>query len=246
MKKYLSIIFAFTVIGCSNESDLVQPKQEVDVTLDYSFMESGNMSRAASDVYSNFYEKYIKSKRLTPTSYYLLFKNKETGVIAAVNGLWKNKDVIRLLEGEYEVTGSSYPNRKVQNAPLDTLYLTFKEDIVISKNMNTITLTAIHDSYMLIFDAYNSNKIDYKYDTRANNSNATVNVTHPLTNLDDIYYMFINSLWGYENTQQIIINKKDGYTTDIKLYQMPFEKGKYYYFNDIDNSFNIPPMEEGK
>ena len=26
---------------------------------------------------------------------------------------------------------------------------------------------------------------------------------------------------------------------------IPFEKGKYYYFNDIDNSFNIPPMEEG-
>lgn len=56
--------------------------------------------------------------------------------------------------------------------------------------------------------------------------------------------MFINSLWGYENTQQIIINKKDGYTTDIKLYQMPFKKGKYYYFNDIDNSFNIPPWKK--
>ena len=31
----------------------------------------------------------------------------------------------------------------------------------------------------------------------------------------------------------------------IELDDIPFEKGKYYYFNDIDNSFNIPPMEEG-
>lgn len=31
----------------------------------------------------------------------------------------------------------------------------------------------------------------------------------------------------------------------LELDDIPFEKGKYYYFNDIDNSFNIPPMEEG-
>ena len=39
---------------------------------------------------------------------------------------------------------------------------------------------------------------------------------------------------------------RDGKSSSIELDDMPFEKGKYYYFNDISNSFDIPPMEAGK
>lgn len=50
---------------------------------------------------------------------------------------------------------------------------------------------------------------------------------------------------GNTSPNRISVKRKDGKYSHIVLDKVPFEKGKYYYFNDIDNSFNIPPMEEG-
>lgn len=245
MKKYLSIfILAFTVVGCSNESDLAQPKKEVDVTLDYSFIESGSMSRAGSNIYTNFYNKYIKTKQLTPTCYSLTFKNLETGAVAVIRGRWEKKDGIKLLEGEYEVTGISYPsgNSKLEECISDTLYLNFKENININNNSNHITLTAIYDSYMLLFDAPNTNSIYYCINENLSNDHFRL----PKDN--EVFHAFIHSFYwkGNLSPNNIFIYRKDGKYSSITLDNIPFEKGKYYYFNDINNSFNIPPMEEGK
>ena len=49
---------------------------------------------------------------------------------------------------------------------------------------------------------------------------------------------------GYTTGNDIVIKRNDS-SSSINLDNVPFEKGKYYYFNDILNSFDIPPMESG-
>lgn len=240
MKKYLSIfILAFTVIGCSNESDLSQPKQEVDVTLDYSFIESGSMSRAGSNVYTNFYNKYIKTKQLTPKNFELTFKNKETGAVATIQGNWDKKHSFRLLTGEYEVTGTSHPSVVYYMSCIDSVYLSFKQNVSITNSTEDLILTANYDSYMLMFDKGDKTKIEYRYTGGGSNSPYEY---IPLKNIDDIYYSFFCQKRANINDICITRDKK---LSIINLDKTPFEKGKYYYFNDLNNSFNIPPMEEG-
>jgi len=244
MKKILfTIVITLAFTGCSEESAIEQPSKEVEVSLNYSFMESGNMTRTGSTVYTDFYNKYIKTKQLTPTSYSLTFKNKESGTIATINGLWKNKDGVKLIEGEYEVTGVSYPAGKTtfNNCISDTLYLTFNEDVNIGRNSSLITLTAKYDSYMLLFDNSNADNVIYNVNENLSNEHFV------LPQIDESFYAFIHSFYwnGNTNPNRISIKRKDGKYSHIELDKVPFEKGKYYYLNDIDNSFNIPPMEEG-
>lgn len=242
MKKILfTIVVTLVFIGCSKESAIEQPSKEVEVSLNFSFTESGSMTRAGSTAYTDFYNKYIKTKQLTPTCYSLTFKNKESGAIATINGIWKNKDGVKLIEGEYEVTDVSHPSGKTtfNDCISDTLYLAFNENINIDRNSNLITLTAKYDSYMLLFDNSNANSVTY---------NVNENNEHfALPKSDEIFYAFIHSFYWNGNTSpnRISVKRKDGKYSHIVLDKVPFEKGKYYYFNDIDNSFNIPPMEEG-
>lgn len=238
MKKILFLIaVTLAFAGCNNEESVTPPTKElVTVTLDYGFPESGSMTRAGSDLYNNFYEAYIKTKIVTPPTYSLKFKNKETGAIAEINGRWENKDGIKLLEGEYEVTGKSESTYDSTDK-VDGMYLQFKEDVTIDKNTTVINLTATYDCYMLIFNTENITYIDYS------NSNPR----HiALSKKDNIYYMFLQKLlWSSSYKNYLRITRTDGSTSEVYLDNIPFEKGKYYYFDDINNSFDIPPMQAG-
>lgn len=228
----LVILMAF---GCSNEEQENLPPQEVTVNIDYAFWESGSMTKAGADLYADFYEKYIKTKLITPKNYSLGFKNKETNAIASIKGKWDNKDGIKLLEGEYEITGTSSP---VSVNKLDTLYMSFNETVTINNNTANITLTAKHNSYMLLFDKENIKSIEYSaYDGSRQRR-------YEIGYLDDVYYMFINNLLGGKE-DYLTITRNNDVSSTIHLTNIPFEKGKYYYFNDITNSFDIPPMTEG-
>lgn len=241
MKKfYLTIAIAFAFFSCSEESVTTEqfPK-EVEVSLDYSFAESGNMTRNGSSVYTDFYNNHIKTKQLTPKRFELTFTNKETGATATVEGNWDKKHSFKFPVGEYEVTGTSYPSGILGDRVislterLDSLYLTFNEKITITNNTEKINLTAIHDSYMLMFDKNDKTSVSCRLYSSGSSSLY-------LKCIDEIYYAFIKN-----KAYSIIINREDKTTGNIVLDKIPFEKGKYYYFNDIDNSFNIPPMEEG-
>ena len=249
MKKMFSLmllvitsVFCFT--SCSNEEDVYIP-QEVEFTLDYTFIESGSMTRATgADVYNEFYEKYIKTKQLTPTTYSLTFKNKETGAIATINGYWDKKDAIRLIEGEYEVIGMSSPKISVKGSPSDTVSISFNETIYITKDMSNLTLTAIYDSYLLLFDANNCTKCRFFHD---NNTNSQPRIDKTLNNTGDVLNLFIKDFNYTTSTFKPLIEltRPDGRMSTIYLNDIPFEKGKYYYFNDMTNSFDIPKMESG-
>ncbi len=214
------------------------------VSLNYTFAESGSLSRATgADVYNNFYEKYIKTKILTPKSYSLKFTHKETGATATINGLWENKDMVRLVEGEYYITGTSSPKPKgvsYQSMPSDTVFLSFNEDIVVTKDMTSLNLTAIYDSYLILFDNTNYSNINFYH-----SGNGTID--NPLFMTDEVFSLFIRD-FNYKSADyipQIKATRIDNKSIIINLNKFPFEKGKYYYFNDMTNSFDIPPMESG-
>lgn len=238
MKKFLLVVSAVIALtGCgSDESDLAQAPKEVNVSLSYSLVESGSMTRNSEDVYSDFYEKYIKTKQLTPKTFDLTFTNKETGATAVVKGDWDKNHSFKLLTGVYEVTGTSRP--QTSNC-IDSLYLCFNESVEITGSTANINLTAIYDSYMLMFDKSDKQRVVYQLSSGYGADSPT---SIPLKAMDNIYFAFINKLLANENS--IVITRKD-FSSTIDMDKIPFEKGKYYYFNDISNSFDIPPMEAG-
>ena len=253
MKKMFSLMLLvasfISFTSCSNEDDIYTP-HEVDLTLDYTFIESGSMAKkngtraTGAEVYDEFYEKYIKTKILTPKNYYLEFKN-DQGAVLTINGKWEENNGIRLPEGEYTVTGYSYPienyAEKPQYLPSDTVYIRFDEKVSIIKDMRLLTLNAKYDSYLLLFDRVNKSKIELSVGPKM------------LKNDESCYWVFSKEkswtnwdngfAFGHYLTANIYMDNGDN--LEVVFGKLPIEIGKYYYFNDMTNSFDIPKMESG-
>lgn len=242
MKTYLYCLlatFSVALYSCSKH-ETISPKQNVEVTLNYTFSESGNMTRSSgSDVYKDFYDKYIETRQLTPTQYNLTFTNTETGAVAKINGHWDKPDAIRLVEGEYLVEGISHPISKYNHA--DSVFLAFNEKVQIKKEDTNITLHAIYDSFLLLMDVNNTNSIIL--------GAWGTNVEHNLRCDDSVYWIFLSEIFRENSNSSsyydLEINRKDGMQSSISLKNMLFEKGKYYYFNDMSNGFDLPMMDSG-
>jgi len=93
------------------------------------------------------------------------------------------------MEGKYEVTRTSSPiyNTEVK---VDSVYLSFKVNIVIDKKTTSINLSAQYNSYMLIFDTNNTKSIEYNYGTYDESEGYHIKL--PKSN--NIYYMFVKNL----------------------------------------------------
>ena len=221
----------------SSEIPSDEPKEEVEFKLDYTFSESGDMTRATGEeVYTMFYNKYIKTKELTPKSYSLRFTRIKTNAYAEFNGYWDTDDGIRLPEGEYIVTGTSHPKNASVNVS-DSVHLVFQDTVNITKDMKLLTLKAKYDSYLLLFDADNNNRVTF------NPGENNYKSFELKKSSDNIFYLFMQAV--YSSSTNIGIAHNSGKFSYIYLSKMPFEKGKYYYFNDMTNSFDIPMMESG-
>lgn len=236
MKNLSRIIPTFMVIGmfmqscAKNEPEIPVPdnKTEVEFSLDYSFPSSGNMGRSTNDdIYTEFYESYILTKKVTPSGYSLTFTDKEGGVTQATfNGNWEKPDLVRLPAGKYHVTGSSVAN-------FTTASLVFEQDVEISKTTTSITLDAIYNCSLLLFN----------YDTENPKKEMSVNsYTTPVPKTDKVYYIFLNETY-YKST--ISWYEYSNRSASINLSKFTFENGKYYFFNDVTGGFNIPPMTNG-
>ena len=243
MKKIfgLMLLCVAAVIFASCEKEYIP--QEVEFSIDYTFAKSGSMSRSTgNEVYDAFYDKYIKSKVLTPKTYELIFTNKETGSSSTIRGRWDEKDGIRLLEGQYEVVGKSIPLHKRDDFKefSDSVYIAFNEIVAISKDDTKLLLTAKYDSFLLMFDEENTKSIS---------CNCTGYTGSTMLSKDENnFWIFMQQTYrSTEHTKgfNLDVLRNDGLTSVVPLLNFSFEKGKYYYFNDMTNSFNIPPMESG-
>lgn len=242
MKKFFGLLLLCAVtLLCSCEKKYVP--QEVELSLDYTFIERGDMSRTTgNEVYADFYSKYIKNKVLAPKTYELTFTNMETGTSSVINGRWDKKDGIRLVEGQYEVVGKSAPLHKRDDFKefSDSVYIAFNETVSIRKGDTSLSLTAIYDSFLLMLDADNTDKVS----CYCSGYTGLFAVGHN----ENLFWLFMQQTYrDKENNKgfNLQVLRKDGLNSTIPLLNIPFEKGRYYYFNDITNSFDIPPMESG-
>ena len=235
-------------VSCSKEGEEQQSElQEACFTLDYVFSESGSMTRAVgSEVYGNFYDKYIKTKVLTPRTYHLEFmRTSDNAVVMTVDGQWGDMNGVRLPEGEYNVVGYSRPMEsyadRPQTLPSDTVYISFDEKVNIVKDATSLVLNAKYDSYLLLFDYENVASIE-------------LNVGPKQLSHDDVcYWLFAKEKswtnWdnGFSFTHYLSVDvvKNEGDDINIVFGKLPLEVGKYYYFNDMTNTFDLPQMDSG-
>lgn len=235
---------AFT--SCDKEAEVTVP-QEANFTLDYTFTESGSMTRATgTEVYGDFYDNYIKTKVLTPRTYHLEFQSiSNNTAILTIDGQWGTKGGIRLPEGEYYVVGYSRPietyAKNFTYLPSDTVYISFNEKVSINKEMTTLTLNAKYDSYLLLFDYGNMSKIELNIGEKQ------------LSHDNACYWVFAkeNSWTNWDNGFSFThylsakIVRKNGDNIDVEFGRLPLTPGKYYYFNDMTNTFDLPLMDSG-
>lgn len=229
--------------GCGSESQPNEPqapKEEVLVELNYSFVESGSMSRSGEDAYQKFFDTYIKTKILAPKNYTLTFNTEEGITAQSVSGPWAGASV-KLREGTYQVSGNSFPSTYKNDSghykyASDSLYVKFDEPININKDTKAIPLSAQYDCYLLLFNAENISEIHSTFAASPQKAG-------------DVYYLFVNAgvytSYSSQYALSIIITRKDGTRIETRIGGMGFEKGKYYYFDDVSNSFNIEPMLNG-
>lgn len=242
MKKFLITAVAFLALtACSSTEEPQQPKEEVAVTLSYIFAESGDMSRSeGTDAYTTFYNNQIKTKKLTPNKFNIQFKNNKDNSYYTFNSYWSRNTKFNILEGEYTVTGTSSPTSN----EIDTISLSFNEIITITKDRPNITLTAINNCFLLLFKDENISSVNLTTYTAIGGNTPT---KYSAKNVDGLYYIFKSSFYDSNygsNTMEI--GYTDGATNKIScLEYIPFEKGKYYYFNEYTSSFDVPAMEQG-
>ena len=231
----MSAVALLATASCSSNDDVIaEQAEEVSVTLNYSLFESGNMARSGETEYQQFYDAHIKTKELTPTQYSLSFIS-GAKLPMKVTGTWGEKDAVKLLEGEYTVTGTSAPtDRYISN----TAYLKFNESVAITKDTENITLNADYDCFLLMFSTTNISSATWKFDTIMSGTD--------LGCVDNVYYMFVNQDKNGENRDLIVtLNRPNGAVVTLNITSLSLQKGKYYYFNDVTNSFDIDPMESG-
>lgn len=221
----------------SNETNMLQEKKQISFVIEYEFdiSHGENMTRSnQSDIYDQFYNDRIKNGSLVAKKYNLEFVNKETGAMTKIAGNWESDDLITLLEGEYTVTGDSYDDDT--NYIQEKASISFSQDIQVTKDTKLITLTARYECFLLFFDNINIKSLVYW----CNPPHAKVPINFSYKNY---LYTFARKL--KETNAYIEGNRNNGSSFSIYTSDVPFELGKYYFFNPISNSFDIPKMDAG-
>ena len=232
MKKFFELmLLCATVIGivsCEKCSENIKP-EIVDVCFDVQFVQSGSMTRSASDEYSTFYNNHIKNKELVPQHYTLTITNSKNEYVATLNGTW-NITSLQLPTGIYKVTGESNGDYKIAS-------LKFDEEINIT-SFGTFTLTAQYDCFLLMFPT-DKGASNYQYAE----GNSLYSIKYEMPTIDNLSYMFVSDITPL---LRISYDTAEGSNIlDINNESFNFENGYYYYYNIISSSFDIPPMESG-
>ena len=212
------------VSSCENENTTNQSEM-VDVSFGVKFVESGSMTRGASEEYAEFYDKHIKTKELIPTDYNLTIYDLNGTQISTLQGSW-DLTTFRLPIGKYRISGRSYGNYSKAE-------LIFDEEIEI-KSSGDIQLTAQYGCFLLMFPSKNCETYGYR-----TNSKDSYN---DITKIDNLYYMFVKS--SYYLSIRCTADSNTIYT-DIHELDVDFKYGHYYYFDIMSGSFDIPMMENG-
>lgn len=244
----LSFLFILLFFSCSSDDEIINipnDNEEVEILLNYTLLKEGSMTKSM-DLYSDFYNKYIETRKLTPRQYEISFKKMDESDSLVVKGYWENKDFIKLKEGKYKVKGISYPINSTKKGTAqyiaqDTVSLSFDEVVTITKDMDNLTLKANYNCFMLLFD--NQNISDVFFDKKI----------HPNISaykLDNVFYMFVRNKKTLDDIcivhgSPLYIKRIDNTISELWLNKFIMEIGKYYLFEDVNGSYQLHPMENG-
>ena len=239
MKNLFIITTVFTVFLLQScREDEIRQSPKVVFTIDYSFS-SGCMTRNTvnDEIYNKFFEDHIKTREITPKHYYITFTNEETKQMTKVSGIWNDKSLIRLTEGNYIVDGESV-NKSQLHYVMDSLVLSFNDNIEINKSTENINIKAGYNCSLIFFNAKDIKKVRYYA------QNIYTTIDDYLQSIDGYFYGFVTKLPSYE-TSYIEITRKNDKVILIHTAGLGLENGKYYFFNDMTGGFDLEPMTPG-
>ena len=231
----------FCLLSCTGNLDNNGEKTDDEVKIRFTYtLDTSNgssMSKASvsnEDIFEVFYDK-IKSGDLLAATYCITLTNVNDGTQYTFNGTWGNNTFVTIRTGKYEVAGYSTAEGK---AVQDRCSVIFNEQIDITAQSSTVALNGVYDCALIIFTDNNiESLVNFDGETRTS------------------FFSFNTYKYAFVNNQLFTTSKKDEayisgtYTNSaefqIKTGALNFEKGKYYVYNTMDPSFNIPPMEEG-
>ena len=226
------MLITLLMMSCSKEE--MKTIEDVTFSLSYEMnITSGSMTRAnGSSLYTEFYENYIKTKKVGYPSYTLTFY-KDDKEVATFNGEW-DATLITLPEGIYKIKGSSANLKSMEHS---TYALEFNETIQITKNQTTLTLHPSWNCFLVFFDNNHiqSAKLRNTYGGDEINFYQTENIS----------YIFISGVNSNQTYLKILYQTNDNDSGSIQINQMGFENGKYYFLDKLITTYEIPPMNSG-
>lgn len=236
-----SLFIAFFILLCltSCECDqVITPDSEVvQIRFDYSLpFTAGTRSVEAQDVYDEYYEQQILTRKLTPKNFELTLSNSGRKQYS-ITGIWGKDNSLCPKVGTYKVEGESRPtDGKVVS---DTVSFIFDTEINISKNQTNIVIPAAYSNSLLLF------KDEKIKSVKAWSFRWGEEEFEPH---DGIYGLYINPKPIYDESPEsrIITITFDNNKQYVIYYKScGFEVGKYYYFNLATMGFDLPKMENG-
>ena len=236
-----SLFIAFFILLCLTSCEynqVITPDSEVvHIKLDYSLpFTAGTRSVEAEDVYDEYYEQQILTRKLTPKNFELTLSNSGRKQYS-ITGVWGKDNSLCPKVGTYKVEGESRPtDGKVVS---DTVSFIFDTEINISKNQTNIIIPAAYSNSLLLF------KDEKIKSVKAWSFRWGEEEFEPH---DGIYGLYINPKPIYDESpesRKITITFDNNKQYVIYYKSCGFEVGKYYYFNLTTMGFDLPKMENG-
>ena len=234
-----SLFIAFFILlcltSCEYNQEITPDSEVVQIKLDYSLpFTAGTRSVEAEDVYDEYYEQQILTRKLTPKNFELTLSN--NGKQYSITGIWGKDNSLCPKVGNYRVIGKRKP--KYNSMLSDTVSLKFDTEIQIIKNQTEIIIPALYSNCLLLFKDENIKSI-YGYYYDGDNMQFEPH--------DGLFGIYLNpNPYSYHkdyNRLEITFNDNKQYI--IYYDDCGFEVGKYYYFNLATMGFDLPKMENG-
>ena len=179
---------------------------------------------------------FIKSGQLLPDPYNLKISTLDGKEVASISGVWNKNQPVMLATGKYHVVGTSNGGASVNDYYRKAI-LVFDEEVEITENTTSVTLHAEYDCFLLLFDAEGKTYFTWSADGKYTDAATSGDVPK----VSDFYYIFAQSIKDSGNIKW----NYDGKENTVWMSGFEFQKGYYYYFNDLSGAFEIPKMKPG-
>ena len=237
---FIAIFILLCLTSCEYNQVITPDSEVVQIKLDYSLPFTsgtiGTRSVEAENVYDEYYEQQILTRKLTPKNFELTLKG-SNNYKYSIYDIWEKDNSLCPKVGTYKVEGKSrHTDGKVVS---DTVSFIFDTEISISKNQTNIIIPATYSNSLLLFKDEKIRSVkarSFKYGEEEFEPH------------DGIYGLYINPNPTYNESQEnytITITFDNNKQYVIYYKTCGFEVGKYYYFNLATMGFDLPKMENG-